>query len=156
MSVVCESISVIVRCDVLNAKYPGGVAGFEADAPNDTYCSDGLIGRIGFMTPWQADLFIERLCGFGFALVRDGEYADIALVDQHAGLARPCWWLETAQIPGIRIATLVGQSVGRVMAPPGWTRDRAKPVHLPETLDFVADTESGRPVLVWRSLDAEN
>ncbi len=130
MSVVCDCISVVVRCEQVELGYPGGLTAYKADAPNDTYCSDGHIARIGFMTPWNADAFIERLTGHGFAFVRDGEYADIAVIDQHAGLARPCWWLRTAQIPRIRIACLVGQSVGRVMGPPRWARDRAEPDQL--------------------------
>lgn len=128
MSVVCDSTSVIVRCDVVEAKYPHGIGGFESDAPNGTYCSDGSIARIGFMTPGNADAFIERLTELGFTFLDGGEFVDIAVVDEHAGLERPCWWLQTAQIPGIRIACLAGQPVGQVMAPLGWQRTRQQPI----------------------------
>jgi len=130
VSVVCESISVIVRCDVVEARYPNGIVGLESDVPPGTYCSDGFIARIGFTSPWDADTFIERLIRHGFLFMWDGEYSEIAMVDQHAGLVRPCSWLRTAQVPGIRIACLVGQPVGQVMAPPGWQRSHWEPTPL--------------------------
>jgi DNA-binding transcriptional regulator YiaG len=45
MGVLVECISVIVRCSSLEEKYPGGVAAYEADAPNRTFCTDEHLAR---------------------------------------------------------------------------------------------------------------
>ena len=132
MSVICECISVIVRVRDVEARYPGGLQAYELDCPNDTYCADGHLTRIGFMTPWTAEGFIDRLMGYGFVFVREGAYVEVAVIDQHSGLARPCWWLRTVTIPRARIACLADGPLTPVMAPSGWTPDRAEatPLHI--------------------------
>jgi len=51
MGVLVEGISVIVRRDAFERYYPGGTAGYESDAPNETYCDDEYLTRVGFSTP---------------------------------------------------------------------------------------------------------
>jgi len=50
MAVLTECMNVAVKCDPTARLYPGGVDGLERDCPNKTFCSDGLLARIGFMS----------------------------------------------------------------------------------------------------------
>ena len=85
MAVLVEALSVIVRNATLESLYPGGVSGYAADCPNRTFCSDGVLTRVGFMTPDDVGAFLERLETRGLVFLHDGAAADIAVVDQHEG-----------------------------------------------------------------------
>ena len=51
MPVLLEAISVIVRRETLERKYPGGVDGYARDCPNRTFCADEYLTRVGFTGP---------------------------------------------------------------------------------------------------------
>ena len=59
MPVLVEAISVIIKVEAIQSKFPGGWNGFENVVPNQTLCSDGEIARVGFMDPADAESFIE-------------------------------------------------------------------------------------------------
>lgn len=109
MSVPCEFISVIVRCDVLADRYPGGVAGYRRDCPNRSFRTDGELTRVGFMGGLDAQAWIDRLVSVaGLTPSADGRFRDLAVVDELGGPTLPCDWLETG--PGtdvMRVAWLV-------------------------------------------------
>ncbi len=61
MAVLIEGISVVVPVDVLEEKYPGGLDAYANDCPNQTFCCDGELTRVGFMTPVDVGLDKHKL-----------------------------------------------------------------------------------------------
>lgn len=51
MAVLVEAISVIVRRDALDARYPGGSDRYVADCPNATTCADAHFVRVRWCYP---------------------------------------------------------------------------------------------------------
>jgi len=89
-----EAISVVVRRDAVVWSFRGGWEAFKAIVPNNTFCADTEINRVGFMEPNAARNFIERLEFGGLTFVEDGEAKDLAVVDQQRGPTVDCRWLE--------------------------------------------------------------
>ena len=63
MAVLIEGLSVVIRVDAINARYPGGWEAFAANAPNASVCWDGELARAGFMMPRDARAYVESLGG---------------------------------------------------------------------------------------------
>lgn len=51
MAVLIEAISVVVRKDAIEKRFPGGWDSFLDEIPNNTLCTDGELVRVGFMSP---------------------------------------------------------------------------------------------------------
>lgn len=98
MSVLVEAHSIIVRCDAIHEKYPGGWEQFVVDVPNHTLCSDGEIARVAFMSPIDANAFINHLEFCGLHFCENGRAVDIAATFQLSGLKVPCDWLVSGRI----------------------------------------------------------
>ncbi|PKN10498.1 MAG: hypothetical protein CVU72_00990, partial [Deltaproteobacteria bacterium HGW-Deltaproteobacteria-7] len=94
MPLLVEGISVIIKRDAIDKKYPGGWDGFVEDVPNKTLCEDDYIARVGFMTPLDVGEYITQLEGYGFQHMENGYAIDIVVVDQIRGLCVKCNWLE--------------------------------------------------------------
>lgn len=127
MSVLVEAISVIVRKDAITAKYPGGVAAFRADVPNDTFCDDGQIIRVGFMSPEDVQGYIEGLGLAGLTYLSGGMSIDLTVADQQRGLMARCDWAECFRVPifsddgpRVTICAFEGKLDGSVELPDGW------------------------------------
>ena len=99
MAVLVEGISVIVRRDRVEQKFDAGWNGFLECIPNSTFCSDGQIGRVGFLDPDATEEFVSLLQKRGLTFLVNDECRDIAVVDQQRGSTMPCKWLEFARIP---------------------------------------------------------
>ena len=91
--VLIEAISVIINQSVIEDRYPGGIQGFKRDAPNNTYCADDHLVRIGFMTPVDVGDFCKHLEDYGFVYHVDGVSQDFIVVDQQTGPMVSCEWL---------------------------------------------------------------
>ena len=125
MAVLVEAISVIVRRDAIDSRFPGGWRRFVDAIPNATLCSDEHLARIGFMAPSDVEAFVRDLEKNGLTFVRDGRTVDIAVVDQMRGPTIPTEWIEYARLT-------LGSSGNRVAA--CWFYDRkrvAAGVHMP-------------------------
>src|SRR4051812_16040621 len=94
MAVLIEGASVLVRNATLAVKYPGGLEGYRDDCPNASFCADGHLSRVGFMSREDADAFVAGLAAKGLTPYRGGAAEDVAIVTQDAGLAWPCAWVE--------------------------------------------------------------
>ena len=94
MAVLIEAISVVVRRDAVVRSFRGGWEAFKGIVPNNTFCTDTGISRVGFMEPNAARNFIERLEFGGLTFVEDSEAKDLAVVDQQRGPTVDCRWLE--------------------------------------------------------------
>ena len=61
MPVLCECISVIIKCSSIERFFKGGMDAFYKIIPNDTARSDGELFGVGFMNPMDVQSFIETL-----------------------------------------------------------------------------------------------
>jgi hypothetical protein len=120
--VLAEAISVIVRVDRLEERFPGGTAAYAALIPNRTYCTDGCLTRVGFMHPSDVERWMGLLAPHGLALDPLSGLSDACVVvDQFGGPTRPCSWIEFSHHPeGYSYCWLTGSDPGDLAAPGGW------------------------------------
>jgi Tetratricopeptide repeat len=133
MSVLAEALSVIVRRDAVEAIYPGGVDGLLRDCPNDTFCADAHLARIGFMSPHDVQAFVGALEAAGLSFTTTGP-TDICLVDQLSGPTFACDWVCFERHPaGYSLCWLCDQPPGELSAPVGWSAEQSRSMVFLET-----------------------
>ena len=122
MSVLIEGISVVVRNETLEEKYPGGVDAYRLHVPNRTFCTDGVLTRVGFMVPIDVSFWVRILQKRGLLWVdSEKRFRDIAVVDQLAGPTSTCDWLVyERQFDGPNYAWLSGTEPGELAVPRDW------------------------------------
>jgi len=126
MAVLVEAISVVIRRETIEEKYPGGVDQYAKDCPNRTICIDEEIVRVGFMTPADTCAFIGDLERLGFNYIEDEAFDEIAVVDQFDGMVMPCDWLECLNLVifegdiRVSVCNSKGKALGDVVFPYGW------------------------------------
>lgn len=98
MAVLVEALSVVIRRDSLEVKFLGGIKGFQKIVPNQTFCADDELVRVGFMTPQDVGEFIELLEKAGLEFIQNDKAIDIAVVDQMKGPTTKVDWLEFARL----------------------------------------------------------
>ena len=81
MGVLIEALSVIVPVAVLAERYHGGLQAYESNAPNGTFCTDGHLTRVEFMTPVDVKSHVEGLQCDGLKFHDGHEFVDVAIVD---------------------------------------------------------------------------
>jgi hypothetical protein len=122
MAVLIEAINVVIQLEALRERYPGGIASFEENVPNRSYCADDHLARIGFLQPKEMEAFAEGLDQLGLRAIVDGKCADFAIVDQKHGPIADCDWLEWGRhVDGFNLAWLAGTKPGAIVVPEGWT-----------------------------------
>jgi hypothetical protein len=127
MAVLVEALCFVVRRSTIDEKYPGGWEKFEADHRDLSLCADDKIVRLGFTLPMPMRLLIRELEKLGFVYLKDGNSADIAIVDQSRGFMTPCDWLEYGHVTigdgRTRVAAcrLSGCPSKDIVLPLGWT-----------------------------------
>ena len=125
MSVLIEAISIVVPNRVLDAGYPQGVDGFARDCPNATFCTDGRLCRVGFMSARDTEFFLQLLRACGLDHRPAGPAGDVVVVDQNTGPAQPCVWLEFGHYEaGVAMAWHAQYRPGRLIVPYGWDDNR--------------------------------
>ena len=155
MAVLVEAISVLVRFEALDDRFPGGWEAFRDAVPNRTLCCDGELARVGFMDARDVGPFVERLEGHGLVfLADDGRAVDIAVADQQRGLTTRCDWIECGRVTmggnSVAAARLAGSSVSTLATPIGWSFEGS----LSHTFGFVPGDASGGGLDLVRSEDA--
>lgn len=130
MAVLVEAISVIIKRDVIEARYPGGWDGFVATAPNRTLCADTALVRVGFMVPADVDQFVSVLARSGIVYLKDGLAQGLCVVDQLGGCMVQCDWLDVGRVDvtgdatgQVTVARAVGDLETWFAAPDGWVFD---------------------------------
>lgn len=127
MSVLVEVNSIIVRREALDRVYPGGAAAYEVDCPNQTFCADEHLTRVGFMTSGDVSIFIHRLEERGLTSFDGERSVDIALLMQGEGPVWPCDWIEHERHPeGYDFCWLTGTEPGTLAAPDWWTPENSR------------------------------
>jgi len=144
MSVLVEAHSIIVRCDAIDDRYPGGWERFAAEVPNRTLCSDGEIARVGFMQPTDAQAYINHLVRCGLRFREHGTAVDLAAAFQLSGMLVPCTWLEFGRIflnpcsASVAFCRLRGGTNTQLVKPDNWKYEGS----LSQTFGFFpSDTE---------------
>lgn len=121
MSVLAEAISVIVPNSVIKRNYRGGFDAFVRDCPRDSFCSDGVLARVGFLARRDADYFASMLAGGGLSGLERGVFVDLAIVDQNRGPLAPCLWAEFGrERDGTPVAWHSASRRGVAHVPAGW------------------------------------
>ncbi|OPY84695.1 MAG: hypothetical protein A4E71_02560 [Smithella sp. PtaU1.Bin162] len=90
MAITIHFLTVVIRIDSIEKKYPGGINAF---MKRFTSWRDYHLVGVGFMSLWEAEDFIYKLIKMGFSNIFNGESGEIAIVEQLSG--SPCKWLET-------------------------------------------------------------
>ncbi len=131
MSVLVEGISVIVRNETLERKFPGGVWAYARSCPNQTFCTDQVLTRIGFMVPLDVGFFISGLEHRGLVWAdSERRFVDIAVVDQLHGPTATCDWLLSGHHrDGFSLAWLVGTEPDQLAVPRGWRLEESLSKH---------------------------
>jgi hypothetical protein len=104
MAVLCEAYSVLVRLESVDRYFPGGQDAFTNLVTNNTFCSDGSLARVGFMTPGDVEQFVGILEAHGLQFVlHRGSFSvgihgrpetDIVVVSQLHGPTTACSWID--------------------------------------------------------------
>jgi hypothetical protein len=137
MPVLIEGISVVIRVEVLNKLYPGGVEQFSKDAPNGTLCSDGELVKVSFMSPLDVGALVDELESHGIVYINKGDdvdkkAVDVVVVDQQMGFCASCDWAvsehedwEGDPDKPVRVCRMAGSTINEVAAYPGWEYERS-------------------------------
>jgi hypothetical protein len=131
MAVLIEGLSVVIRHDAIAQKYRGGMSAFLSGVPNETYCADGELSRVGFMAPADVKAYVEGLEANGLRY-DDGKGAavNVVVVDQRTGFRAACSWAGFTRVPlegdskrMIAVCYAIPTSVKVVALPEGWNFD---------------------------------
>ena len=169
MGVLIEAENVLIRNATVEQRLPRGTQEYERRCPNDTFCTDGQICRVGFMVIADAASYIDRLEGLGFARPTSAGSPEVALISQFTGFVLPCDWLELNWIDlggdaPTAVAWLRGTALSRLVAPPHWKPDKMIQVAAKELseheflgtkegVDVFRDTATGELLYVGRTQD---
>ena len=121
MAVLIEYISVVVPNATLEQRWPGGVESYAAAVPNRTFCTDGVLTRVGFMHPDDVKMFARSLESWGIAGHDGNLFRDYAVVDEVRFKPEWCTWLVTIDEPEAMWASLAGTEPGEYVAPAWWS-----------------------------------
>lgn len=167
MAVLGECLSVITRFSTIEIKFPGGLSRFLSRVPNQTYCSDGSLIRVGFMTPVDVSVWVQLLEDQGLDFIReiDGEHwaIDIVVVDQVEGPTCKCNWIETEFVDDVRWVWSAEDIPGELVTPLNWRHENhddlkkvlqsdsdGLPIARSGTLDITIDPDTAAPRYIGR------
>ncbi len=141
MGVLIEAESVVIRNRTVEQRFPGGIREYERRCPNQSFCTDGRICRVGFMIQADAEEYIDYLCGLGFSRPTAEGSPEVALLDPIGGFAFPCDWLELARVDlggeePTTVAWLGGTVLSEVVAPPQWSPGKMRLIDRNERNDL--------------------
>jgi tetratricopeptide (TPR) repeat protein len=141
MGVLIEAVNVVIRNATVEARLAGGMQEYERRCPNGTFCTDGEICRVGFMTTADAASYIESLESLGFRRPTPEGSLEVALISQAVGFDHPCDWLELSQIDlgdgqSAEVAWLRGTTPSKLVAPPQWKPGRTRQVPRGQLRDY--------------------
>jgi len=127
MSILIETLAVVLRVEAIEARIPGGVPAFVAALPPGSVCSDGALARVGFLHAADALAFAEQLESAGFVGLKNGQAVEFVLLDPARGPIAPCAWAVFAHVktwiaPGgpLAICKSPGTPDEPIVTPEGW------------------------------------
>ena len=149
MTILLEAMSVVVRCDSLERLGSDGLDHVFSSIPNQTYCSDGSLARVGFLVEQDALDFISFLESVGLVHLQGEESIDFTIVLQGQKDLSPCAWLERFELDYqgtlLDVAAFVdangnvhlGETPGDFVGPDGWSLDNAIVCHESRDLTYL-------------------
>lgn len=153
MSVLVEANSVVARVDSLERLYSGGLLGYAYDCPNNSFCTDGYLARVGFMHTDDVESFIELLESHGLRYLRWKRAKDFLVVDQQRGPMVKCSWLECGHATGggntVTACRLKGAPEVELAHPDGWCFEGS----LSQTFGFVPHEGMAKTMTFLRHQD---
>jgi hypothetical protein len=108
--------SVVIRISTLETYYSGGLKAYAEACPNESFCSDGEICRVGFMSWADVEGFVKSVEATGLS----PELGAVAVIREDKGLIHSCDWLEFERIDGTPAARLFGSTSDFLATPPNW------------------------------------
>ena len=131
MAILIEAISVVVQLASIDNKYSGGWEQFQNDIPNQTLCADDMLARVGFMSPYDVESYIQHLEKNGLIYISNNEADDIVVIDQQKGPLIPCNWVDCDKfylndqqdMVVTRCRHITVKEDAGIFAPPGWKYD---------------------------------
>jgi hypothetical protein len=168
MGVLIEGENVLIRNATVEQRFPGGMLEYERRCPNATFCTDGVICRVGFMVIADAVSHIDYLESLGFARPTQAGSPEVALINHVTGFVLPCDWLEFERIDlGGNSPTAVawqrGTALSQMVAPPNWKpggvvqiatsefQERAEFLGTKDGVDVFRDRRTGDLMYVGRT-----
>lgn len=126
MAVLTEDMSIIVRIDSIERKFPSGMRAFvDRKGAIKGFCADGELVRFGLKEGLEVEMVMQDLLAWGLVHVdADGKAVDIALIDQLQGPLQACDWLEWGRLTlgdvAVNACRLVGSKVDGIAVPAAW------------------------------------
>jgi len=138
-------------------------------APNNTFCADDDLVRVGFMSPADVEAFIRRLEKDGLTFIRNQQAIDIAVVDQMRGPTIQAEWLEFSHLtmgtkgnkvaacwliegPRMAAGVHVPSKQMALATPEGWRHEDS----LSANFKFVADEDMSENLKFLRREDGQD
>lgn len=159
MAVLIEALSLVIRVDRVQERFPGGWAAFQLHVQaHPTYCADGELVRLGFMHPDDVAALIQDLRKAGLRYVVDRAGArraeDMVVVDQNMGPMVDADWVEFLHVDvapdgsqPVAVARLTGSAETRTVFPIGWRWEGS----MSQSAEFVASDQVDETVTFVRS-----
>lgn len=114
MAIELDCASVIVPIDSLEARYPGGVAAYRDDCPNNSYLQDEHLTRVGFMSTTEAVRYLGQVASKGLRVTDDPSASDVVLINGRDSNPT-CIWLEYGGHGGAVACWLRGHPPGELV-----------------------------------------
>jgi hypothetical protein len=119
----------VVTNSVFGLRFRGGISAYRAQVPNDTFCTDGSLTRVGFMDPRDVEIYVDQVRRqMGLTAPVEGIWIDLAVVDQFSGPTMPAPWLEYGPVDGVKAAWLAGEEPRPLAAPARWIPSDSSPM----------------------------
>ena len=109
MTVLCDAWSVIIRRDSIDNYFKGGWTEFLETIPNNSFCTDGELARIGFKDTPPLEKYVDILEDQGLQFTpkkklfgifgKARKKNDIVVIHQVKGPILPCNWIEFGKFP---------------------------------------------------------
>ena len=95
MPVIIEAQSIVIPVNTILNRYEGSWENFKSEIPNDSYCCDNKLVRVGFTEPTDGIDYLNTLLARGLRYAGTEEASpDFATIDQIEGFITPCDWAE--------------------------------------------------------------
>jgi hypothetical protein len=127
MAVLVEGVCLLLRCEAVEKRYPGGVAALAEACTAEAVCADDDLMALTFEDSDAAEDYLAELEQLGFRHLYNDMAVDAVLADPHLGPVSPCGWAEYGQAeidadPNKRVAlcAMPGTDIGDLCVPKGW------------------------------------
>jgi len=173
MAVLAEALSVVIKVESLLNLSTENQVKFTQNIPNKTFCGDGELIRIGFMSPSDVQSYADSLKSLGLVFMENSTAKDFVVVDQFRGPTTDCSWIDFGDIElgdtgnSIKSCRLKGSTITQVSCPTGWSFEQSlsnrpgyidndripeklKFLRKEENLDIYLDKETGKEVFIGR------